>query len=145
MFSKTCEYGLRAVVYIAEESVSGNKVGLKTISNAINSPEAFTGKILQLLSKNHIIKSIKGPYGGFLIEEKKLSKIKLSAIVDILDGDKVYKGCALGLHQCDENYPCPLHHKFVKIREDLRLLLEQNTLHDLLYTNNIKNKFWLDR
>ncbi|MDC1161992.1 Rrf2 family transcriptional regulator [Tenacibaculum sp.] len=145
MFSKSCEYGLRAAIYIAEQSSSKNKVGLKAIASAINSPEPFTGKILQVLTKNGIVTSIKGPYGGFVIEESSLEKITLGDIVTVLDGDKIYTGCGLGLKQCDENSPCPLHYKFVEIRDGLKKMLEENTLHDILYTEEKKNIFWLKR
>lgn len=145
MFSKSCEYGLRAVIYIAEQSIQDNKVGLKTIAKAIDSPEAFTGKILQTLAKNNIINSIKGPYGGFIIEKNKLDKISLASIVSVLDGDKIYTGCALGLLQCNASSPCALHHKFIKIRQELREMLISNTLQDVLFTDNKRNYFWLKR
>ena len=143
MFSKTCEYGLRAIIFIAKQSALEQKVGLKAIAKAIKSPEAFTAKILQLLSKNNIIDSIKGPYGGFVIENDKVKEITLSQIVKILDGDKVYTGCALGLAQCSEKAPCPLHFEFVDIRERLKKMLEETTLHNILYTDGIMNTFWL--
>ncbi|SEB71069.1 Rrf2 family protein [Tenacibaculum sp. MAR_2009_124] len=145
MFSKSCEYGLRATIYVAEQSSLGNRVGLKTIALAIDSPEAFTGKILQTLTRNNIITSIKGPYGGFVIEDHQVKKLKLSEIVKVLDGDKIYTGCGLGLKQCNEKSPCPLHYKFVEIREQLKNMLEENTLHDILYTNGRKNLLWLKR
>lgn len=145
MFSKSCEYGLRAVIFIAEQSSQDTKVGLKVIAKAIDSPEAFTAKVLQLLTKNDIVTSIKGPYGGFMIETSQLKKIKLSDVVSVLDGDSIYRGCGLGLKQCDENSPCPLHHKFIDIRENLREMLEGTTLYEVLYTKKKKNTFWLKR
>ncbi|TYA84334.1 RrF2 family transcriptional regulator [Seonamhaeicola marinus] len=145
MFSKSCEYGLRAVIFIAEQSVINNKVGLKAIAEAVDSPEAFTAKILQQLTRTNIITSIKGPYGGFFMEKEKLEKVKLSEIVSVLDGDNVYTGCGLGLSQCDAKNPCPLHHKFVEIRRNLKEMLEGNTIYDLLYSNGVENKFWLKR
>ena len=45
MFSKACEYGIRASILIASESVNGNRLGLITIAKKIDSPEAFTSKI----------------------------------------------------------------------------------------------------
>ena len=145
MFSKSCEYGLRATIYVAEQSTLNTKVGLKAIAEAIDSPEAFTGKILQALTKNNIITSIKGPYGGFIIEDYRLKEIKLSEIVKVLDGDKIYTGCGLGLKQCNETSPCPLHYKFVAVRENLKKMLEENTLYDILYTEGKKNFLWLKR
>ncbi|TPN87217.1 RrF2 family transcriptional regulator [Aquimarina algicola] len=127
MFSKSCEYGLRAIIFIAQQTSKNNKVSLNTISKEIDSPQAFTAKVLQQLTKNNLVKSIKGPYGGFIIEEEKMNT-KLSEVIRVLDGDAIYTGCGLGLKQCDANSPCPLHHRFVEIRNDLRNMLESTSL-----------------
>lgn len=131
MFSKACEYGIRAVIQIAVQSQEGKRVSLKSISKEINSPEAFTAKILQLLAKNDIISSVKGPNGGFEIDRKKMNEIKLSQIVSAIDGDAIYKGCGLGLKNCSELHPCPVHNKFKKIRNDLRNMLENTSVYEL--------------
>lgn len=131
MFSKACEYAIRATIYIADQSSRGRRVGLKDISKAIASPEAFTAKILQQLSRNQIVDSIKGPNGGFAIEPRKMSKIKLSQIVLAIDGDSVYKGCGLGLKECSEKQPCPVHEKFKVVRNELRKMLESTTIMEL--------------
>lgn len=137
MFSKACEYAIRAAIYIAEQSLLGRKVGLKEIAKSIDSPEAFTSKILQQLSKKNIILSEKGPTGGFSMDKQMLSTVKLSAIVSAIDGDSIYKGCALGLKKCSELKPCPVHHQFKVIREELRNLLETTSVKDL--TQNLKD------
>ncbi|OEK08451.1 Rrf2 family transcriptional regulator [Flavivirga aquatica] len=128
MFSKSCEYGLRAIIYIAQQSAQDVKVSLSTISEAINSPQAFTAKVLQQLTRNNIVKSIKGPYGGFIIENDKMNSIKLSHVVKILDGDSIYTSCGLGLDKCNDNAPCPLHFKFIEVRNQLKNMLENTTL-----------------
>ncbi|WP_405266233.1 RrF2 family transcriptional regulator [Cellulophaga sp. Ld12] len=127
MFSKSCEYGLRAVLFIAQQSDKDIKVSMTTISEEINSPQAFTAKILQKLTKTQIVHSLKGPHGGFSILPEKMDT-KLSEIVTILDGDSIYKGCALGLKQCDANSPCPVHFKFVEIRDNLQDMLETTSI-----------------
>lgn len=131
MFSKACEYAIRATIYIAVQSNQDNRVGLKDISKEIDSPEAFTAKILQQLSKNEIINSIKGPNGGFEIDKKEMSKIKLSHIVMAIDGDTIYKGCGLGFKQCSEKQPCPVHDKFKVVRNELKNMLETTTVLEL--------------
>lgn len=141
MFSKTCEYGLRAVIFIAQEAKKDSKLSITAISDAIDSPQPFTAKILQQLSKNKIVQSIKGPHGGFFIDQKDLKKITLSNIVQILDGDAIYTGCGLGLHKCDENTPCPVHFKFKDIRNGLRKMLENTTLLELSEDKNIRDSF----
>ncbi|PKP39743.1 MAG: transcriptional regulator [Bacteroidetes bacterium HGW-Bacteroidetes-13] len=131
MFSKACEYGIRATVYIAVQSLKERRVNLKEIAKAIESPEAFTAKILQQLVKSNLIDSTKGPSGGFEINKIQFKQIKLSQIVSAIDGDSIYTGCGLGLKECDENKPCPVHDKFKNIRDELRQMLETTSIEEL--------------
>jgi len=131
MFSKACEYGIRATIYIAEQSLKNKRVSLKDIAEEIDSPVAFTAKILQQLARNNIISSVMGPTGGFQIERKRIDKLRLNHIVDSIDGDAVYKGCGLGLKKCSEKQPCPVHDKFKVIRDELKNMLEETSLYEL--------------
>jgi Rrf2 family iron-sulfur cluster assembly transcriptional regulator len=128
MFSKACEYGIRAAIYIAQQSMQNRKSGLKEIAEAIASPEAFTSKILQTLVRHKVIYSEKGPSGGFAIDLQKLDSVKLSHIVKVIDGDGIYKGCGLGLKACNEERPCPVHDRFKEIRNGLRNMLETTSV-----------------
>jgi Rrf2 family protein len=132
MFSKTCEYGIRATIFIATQSYLNNRAGIKDIAKKIDSPEAFTAKILQTLVKANIIQSTKGVGGGFEIPKKKLVEIKLAQIVSAIDGDKVFTGCGLGLSHCSESHPCPVHEKFKSIRNELAFMLENTNLEELV-------------
>ena len=116
MLSKACEYGIRAVVHIAYKSQNNERVGLKEIAAAIDSPEAFTGKIMQQLSRSGIVESVKGPFGGFWMNEKSLQTVTVRDIVEVIDGDKLYTKCGLGLNQCDDAHPCPVHGQYKIIR-----------------------------
>lgn len=120
------------MIYIAQQSNDKKRASLVEIAEQINSPAPFTAKILQQLSKKDLIKSNKGPNGGFEIEVHKLDSIKLSDIVNVLDGNSIYEGCGLGLKECSEEQPCPLHFKFVEIREELKNMLAQTSLLNLL-------------
>lgn len=131
MFSKACEYGIRAATYIASQSLEGRRVSLKEIAEEIDSPVAFTAKILQQLSRNQIVDSVKGAAGGFEIEKTNIDKIRLADIVYAIDGNKVYEGCGLGLPQCNSNKPCPVHDRFVEIRKNLKQMLENTSLFEM--------------
>ena len=122
VFSKTCEYAIRAVLFISHKTAAGGKIGIKEIANGIDSPEHFLAKILQDLSRKGIIQSAKGPNGGFYLDGQAL-KLPLSAIVEAVDGNTLFTGCALGLKQCSEVNPCPLHNQFKAIRSDIHNLL----------------------
>ncbi|MFK7783305.1 RrF2 family transcriptional regulator [Psychroserpens sp.] len=131
MFSKACEYGIRASIFIAKNSYEGRRVSPKEISTEIDSPQAFTSKILQDLVRHNVIKSVQGAYGGFEIDKNDISTIKLSQIVEAIDGTSVYSSCGLGLKECNEDHPCPMHDKFKSIRNDLRDMLETTSLDEL--------------
>lgn len=127
MFSKTCEYALRALIYIAQQSRNDSRVGIKDISKNINSPEYFIAKILQDLSKKGFVQSAKGPNGGFYMDPSNLD-LTIADIVREIDGDKLFSGCGLGLDQCSEIHPCPLHDQFKSIRNNLRQMLETSKI-----------------
>ena len=126
-FSKTCEYAIRAVIFIAQKSEHGKKAGIKEIAAGIDSPEHFIAKILQDLSKRGLIQSAKGPNGGFFLDESSRTTT-LADIVRAVDGDKLFTGCGLGLKNCSETKPCPLHNEFKIIRNKILVTLQSATL-----------------
>jgi len=127
VFSKTCEYAIRAVFYIAQCSHEGKKVGIKEIAEKVKSPEPFLGKILQNLSKEGLIQSSKGPHGGFFITPEGLKK-PIADIVLAVDGEAIFIGCGMGLDYCSEKNPCPLHNDFKKVRNQLSIMLKKTTI-----------------
>lgn len=129
MFSKSCEYALRAVLYIASNSSKDERMGLKPIAEKLEIPSHFLGKILQKLARNKIIHSVKGPHGGFYTTEEDLEQ-KLIVVIDAIDGPDVFYSCAVGLKECSDEKPCPLHNEIAPFR---------NALRDSLNTNSIKH------
>ncbi|MCH5714809.1 RrF2 family transcriptional regulator [Niabella hibiscisoli] len=113
MFSKTCEHAIRAMIFIAQKSREGERVGIKDIAKSIEAPEHFIAKILQDLSRKNLVLSAKGPNGGFYHDQQS-AQCTLADIVKTIDGDKIFSGCGLGLKQCSESHPCPIHHEFKK-------------------------------
>ena len=131
MFSKTCEYGIRACIYIATQTLSNKKVSLTEVSHEIESPQAYTSKILQRLGRNHIIQSDKGPGGGFFMLQPQIEQTTLLHIVYAIDGEGIFNGCGLGLKDCNASKPCPVHNHFVAIRTDLKNMLQSTFVNAL--------------
>lgn len=129
MFSKTCEYAIRAMIFIAQRSMEGKKAGIKEIASGIDSPEHFIAKILQDLGRRGLVQSFKGPTGGFYLDKASL-KNSLADIVIAVDGDKLFSGCGLGLKYCSETKPCPIHNNFKKLRKDIYDMLKAARLGD---------------
>lgn len=118
---------MRAVFYIAQRSHEGHKVGIKEIAGHINSPESFLAKILQNLSREGLVQSSKGPNGGFYLDSNGLKR-PLADIVSAVEGDEIFTGCAMGLSQCSEKNPCPLHDEFKNIRKQITIMLRNTSI-----------------
>lgn len=125
MISKACKYGIRAVILVASKAEGSVKLNVKYIVKEVDAPEAFTAKILQTLNKHRIITSLKGPYGGFYMEEYQLEQ-PVMHIVNAIDGMSVFGECGLGLKQCSEKHPCPMHDQY-EIARDAQTSACQNT------------------
>ena len=131
MFSKATEYALRATIYIAQKSSDEKNVGLAEIARAIGSPQSFTAKILQLLTKNNkVISSVRGPNGGFYITAK-AKKLPVRSVLEAMGEDEILEKCALGLKHCSEEQPCPMHAQYKSIKQQLIKLFESKTIQKL--------------
>ena len=140
MFSKTCEYAIRALIFIAQKSKDGSRIGIKNISSGIDSPEYFIAKILQDLSRKGFVQSVKGPNGGFYMDEINL-KQSVADIVREIDGDKLFTGCGLGLKECSEDHPCPIHNDFKHIRQKIKDMLENSKIEMFVKNLDLKLTF----
>lgn len=127
MFSKATEYALRATIFIAKNSSLNKKLGIEEISDAINSPQSFTAKILQTLTKKNLIKSTPGPNGGFfLLSESK--QLPIRAILDAMGENTTLEKCVLGLKECSEKSPCPMHAQYKGIKLQMNELFDSKTI-----------------
>jgi Rrf2 family protein len=130
MLSTSCKYALRAAVYLMANTDDLRKAGIKDIAAKIEANEHTTAKILQLLVKERIIGSTKGPNGGFYIS-RHAKKIYLIDIVRVVDGVFFFFECGLGLKKCSERRPCPIHHSYKVSREKLFKEFSTVTVQDL--------------
>ncbi len=130
MISKACKYAIRATIFVASKKEEGIKLNIKDIAREVDAPEAFTAKILQVLNKTRIITSLKGPYGGFYIEDYQLQQPVIN-IVNALDGMSVFQECGLGLRQCSATHPCPMHDQYKIARDALQDAFQNTTIGQL--------------
>ena len=131
MFSKACEYAIKASIYIARQSLQQKRVNVKEVSQSIDAPVAFTAKILQVLCRENILQSVRGQQGGFVFDEIKQKEVKIFDLVRIFDGDGLFTQCGLGLHKCSSENPCPVHDDFKMVREKLLEMTQKHSLYDL--------------
>ena len=117
------------MILVAQKSKVDVRVSIKQIAEGIDAPEPFIAKILQDLGKRKLISSVKGPNGGFYIDQSNI-KCSVADVVKAIDGDGIYKDCVIGLKACSEKNPCPIHFEYKEIKKNLITMLEENTIAD---------------
>jgi len=130
LLPKTSTYALRAVLYIASTGIEQQYIPIKKISDDLNISFHFLTKIFQILSQHGLMTSYRGPAGGIALA-KPASEISLIEIITALEGTDFFEGCILGLPNCGDETPCPLHEYWGKMRNELKDIFEQTSLDEL--------------
>jgi len=128
MFSKSCEYAIRAVLFLASYP-AGEIVGVEILAEKLQVPRHFLAKILQQLSRNRLVSSVKGRNGGFYLSESN-RKESLSSIIETMEGPGVFTTCVLGLENCSNEAPCPYHHVVKPLRDNFYELLKGESINE---------------
>ncbi|MEG8947915.1 RrF2 family transcriptional regulator [Rosettibacter firmus] len=128
-FSKACELGIQAVLYLSIKK-QNVIVSADEISQELKVPKEFVSKILQKLTYHGITGSKKGKGGGFYLA-KNPGNIRLIDIIEAIDGLDIFKSCVLGFPGCSNENPCPVHDKWGKLREEAYKMFSEETLSQL--------------
>ena len=83
--SRSAEYAIRSLVYLARIP-DGKFAMARQIAEEEKIPVYFLAKILQELTRKGLLRSSKGPSGGFSLRVP-ASQIKLLSLVEALDGN----------------------------------------------------------
>lgn len=129
LLSKSCEYGVRATLYLASLEKEGY-VSIREISDALDISFHFLTKIFQKLTQAGILESFRGPKGGIALA-RPAGQVRLLELVVAIDGPELFEECVLGLPGCGNAKPCPLHNYWATERDRLAAMFEQTTLADM--------------
>ena len=129
IFSKSCEYAIQAMLYLAKES-DHRRVLLRDISQALGIPHHFLSKVLQSLSHHGFVISQRGSHGGFILGHP-AREIALIDLVRAVDGEALLERCVLGFAACRDDFPCPLHASWKNARAEITEMLQWKTLEEL--------------
>jgi Rrf2 family protein len=127
MLARNTIYAIRALVYIQLKNWEDLRPGVSEIAREIEAPEAYLAKILQILTRRRIINSRKGRGGGFDFPDDQDTPT-LYPVILVMEGDACFKKCGFGFKDCNDVNPCPLHEHYIKIRENLLILAQSETI-----------------
>ena len=138
IYSRSSEYAIRAFVHLAQVP-DGRYAMVKNIAESEDIPTHFLAKILQQLARKGLLRSSKGPTGGFALRVD-AGDIRLLDIVEALDGLVPYQQCASGLSECNDDMPCSMHDSWVALRSRIMDYLGKNSIADLAKALELKKK-----
>lgn len=129
LYSKYCEYSIRALAYLGANAQKKDYLLVKEISEKTNIPCAYLHKIFQDLASNtNWIVSKKGRNGGVTMSTD-CNKINLMDIIKLCDGVETIKKCILGgERECKPNPKCKMYENCSHILKDITTFYEKMTL-----------------
>lgn len=130
LLSRSCQYGIQAVLYISKNS-GDSYISIKKIADANNISFHFLGKILQKLTQKGILTSFKGPNGGVCLS-RPADSINLLEVIEAIDGLEKFENCVIGLPACNGKDPCVLHRQWRENSKRLIRMFEEMTIKDLI-------------
>jgi Rrf2 family protein len=129
IYSRSAEYAIRAFVHLAQVP-DGKFAMVRQIAEQEEIPTHFLAKILQQLARKGLLRSSKGPTGGFSLRVAP-ADICLLNIVEALDGLNEYQTCASGLAECTDEMPCGMHDSWKTLRSSIIEYLERTSIADV--------------
>ena len=138
LYSRPCEYALRALTHISL-NLDMELIRAQEIAEAENLPAPFLAKLLQQLARSGVLVSVKGPKGGFGLARPP-QEISLMEVVSAVDGEEGFKRCAVGLAECTDETPCPLHDTWKPFRLQILDYMSGRSLADLAEAMDAKKK-----
>lgn len=129
IYSATVEYAIRAMAHIATLE-QDERILSRDLADVTTVPRQFLGKILHRLARAELLDSAKGRGGGFKFARPP-QEILVADVVAALDGLDASNRCVLGLEECNDHQPCPLHDEWVSFRRHLMERVFSMTVADM--------------
>ncbi len=129
MLSRSCIYGLQAVLYLAAQE-RNRYVPIRQISDDLGLSHPFLTKVLQQLTRKGLMRSLKGPRGGVALAQPP-EAVTLNAVIEAIDGPARFEGCILGIRGCGPGNPCALHKRWSPVQSEIQAIFTETSLLDL--------------
>jgi len=128
--SKTSEYAIRLVFYLLKEGGNHHYIRLRKIAPELGVSFYQLTKVAQKLIQAGILDSYTGPNGGVALK-KSPDGIRLIDIVAPIEGEDLFDKCMLGLGECGDDDPCPVHEYWEDTKLRLKRLFNEMTLEEM--------------
>lgn len=128
LLSDASEYGLRAVLWLAQRPGSAMKV--REIAEATHSSPGYLVKVLQSLAKAGILSAQRGAHGGFTLERDPKTLTVLEVLNEIDPIERI-RTCPLGI-ESHGSVLCPMHKRIDDAMAMIEDSFANSTIHELM-------------
>lgn len=114
--SRAGDYALRAVVYLSKQD-SNRLCTIGEIAQLQQIPQAFLAKLMPMLIKGNVVKSVQGPKGGYRLA-RGAGEINFLEVIQAIEGP-------IRLVQCQEDGSCCEIEEFCSLNEVFAMAQKQ--------------------
>jgi Rrf2 family protein len=127
--SRGAEYAVRGLLYLSSQE-EGKVSFIEEISEAQDVPRAYLAKIFQTLAKKGLVKSYRGPEGGFALVRKP-AEISMLEVIETMEGPMHLNDCLIHAGFCHREESCPVHDVWAEAQKKLMDFLANSNFEEL--------------
>jgi Rrf2 family protein len=118
IYTGSAKYAVRAMVRLAIEDGDGQPFSAAGVAEAEGIPPFYLAKVLQDLGRAGLLKSARGRGGGFYLSRPAEEITLLEVVSAVEDPRRLEKECVLGIEECNDDAPCPMHDTWKEFRDN---------------------------
>ena len=123
-------YGLRILVDLATHDAEKPRL-IRDIAKSQQISEKYISRLVIAIRKGGMIRSIRGVNGGFHIAMKP-EDITLLDVIEVMEGPLSIVDCVSAPQGCSHSANCAPREIWCKLNDDIRDLMRQTTIADIL-------------
>ncbi len=132
IYTDSGKYAIRAITYLAACPEELLPVSAADVAESESIPPYYLAKVLQDLARVGILESVRGRGGGFLLKNPPDEIRVMDVLRAVENTNRLTEDCVLGIAECNDDVPCPMHDTWQAFRESLLGRLEDMTVTDLV-------------
>lgn len=126
MISRTAAYALQSAVILARLE-PGERARAADMADELQLPANYLSKILNTMARAGLLRSERGPTGGFRLA-RPASEVAINDVIGLFEETGSTRRCFLGRGDCSEEDSCPMHHQWKEVSAPLFDFFHNTTL-----------------
>ena len=135
IFSKTSEYAIRVMVFLADNSQ--NRYSVNRLHKQLNIPYKYLGRLMSKMAAAGLVDVSQGKQGGFQLNTNRPS-IYIHEIINLVEDLDNYDRCVLGFSECSDEHPCSMHPIWAQKKTEIKKIIHETSLDDIKNLKDVK-------